>query len=166
MLVPAHTAPFKSRRATQEDPGGEHRLRMCELAARDVSGVSVCAIEIDRGGVSYTVDTLRELHASHPCAELTLIVGADVADTLASWREPAQLLELARLAVAGRPGAAARAEMPERSTVLQMEPIEVSSSMIRERVARDEPIEEFVGQAVAEYIAEHGLYRARARAAR
>jgi nicotinate-nucleotide adenylyltransferase len=141
---------------------------MCRLAADGVDGVSVSALEIERGGVSYTVDTLTALHDSHPEAELTLIVGADVAGTLGSWREPERLLVLADVAVAGRPGVAAgRTALPklprERFRFLEMEPIEVSSSMVRERAARGEPIEELVGDAVAGYIAEQGLYRQPAR---
>jgi nicotinate-nucleotide adenylyltransferase len=187
LLVPAYTAPFKARgddgwQGASEggrrgrDPGPQHRLRMCELVASGVAGVRVCALELQRGGVSYTVDTLTALHDSHPQAQLTLIVGADVAGTLGSWHEPARLLQLAHLAVAGRPGAP-RASVLEalaglgvapaqdtagsqRVSFLEMPAIEISSSLVRQRVARGEPIEELVGGAVAGYIAEHGLYRA------
>src|ERR1019366_4790654 len=62
--------------------------------------------EVERGGASYTVDTLRAIHAKHPDARLTFIVGADTARTLGSWHEPARLLELASLAVAMRRGSA------------------------------------------------------------
>ncbi len=105
LLVPAHTAPHKSGGEGGRggrDPGPEHRLRMCRLAVEGTVRLSVCAVEIERGGLSYTVDTLKSIHASHPDAELTLIVGADTASTLSSWREPVQLLELAQLAVATR----------------------------------------------------------------
>jgi nicotinate-nucleotide adenylyltransferase len=145
-----------------------HRLRMCELAAEGAAGVSVCAAEIERGGVSYTVDTLDSLHATHPEAELTLIVGADVAATIGSWREPERLIELAGVALAARPGAprlGARAgggplELEgARVKRIEMPAIDVSSSLVRERVARREPIEELVGRAVADYISEHRLYR-------
>jgi len=158
--MPAHTAPNKSdgEHAGGWDPGPRHRLRMCTLAAAGVPGVVVCALEIQRGGVSYTVDTLRALHASHPDAELTLIVGADVAATLGCWRQPEQLLELARVAVATRPGAAPAPPNP-RMELLELPAIDVSSSLVRERVARGEPVADLVGGQVAAYIAEHGLYR-------
>ena len=165
LLVPAHTAPYKSDGESRWDPGPQHRLRMCQLAVQGEAGLSVCAVEIERGGLSYTVDTLRSIHASHPDAELTFIVGADTACTLGSWREPQQLLELAHLAVAARAGAARRRVLDALAGVgapdvsfLEMPAIEVSSSMARERVARGEPVEELVGPAVAGYIAEHGLY--------
>ncbi|HYB22872.1 MAG TPA: nicotinate-nucleotide adenylyltransferase [Solirubrobacteraceae bacterium] len=167
LLVPAHTAPYKAGDVAG-DVGPEHRLAMCRLAVAGSGALVVCAVEIERGGVSYTVDTLRELHASHPEAELTLIVGADVASTLRSWREPAQLLALAGLAIAERPGAprgpvldtlaALHTEAGVRVSWLQMPAIDASSSLARARVARGEPIEELVGPAVAGYIAEHGLY--------
>jgi nicotinate-nucleotide adenylyltransferase len=152
---------------------------MCRLVAEGVDCLSVCAVEIERGGLSYTVDTLKSLHASNPDTELTLIVGADTASTLGSWRGPRQLLELARLAVAARDGAsptrvldALAGLMPTgerrgsaaRVSFLEMGAIEVSSSMVRLRVAEREPIDELVGPAVARYIAEHGLYRAREQA--
>src|SRR5437660_315879 len=92
VLMPAHTSPYKP---SAPDPGPEHRLRMCRLLVGGAPGVSVCALEIERGGTSYTVDTLTAIHASHPDAELTFIVGADTASTLPAWREPARLLRLA-----------------------------------------------------------------------
>jgi nicotinate-nucleotide adenylyltransferase len=191
LLVPTHTTPHKaggrggSGAQGGRDPGPEHRLRMCELAVRDEDGLSACAIEIERGGLSYTVDTLTALHESHPQAQLTFIVGADTASTLASWREPERLLELADLAVAARAGAErervldalAALQMPagaggERRNAadgvrfLEMPTIDVSSSMVRDRVAAGEAVEGLVGPAVARYIAEHGLYRAHAEALR
>ena len=142
----------------------------------------MCALEIERGGPSYTVDTLQAIHSSHPDAQLTFILGADTASTLPSWREPARVLELADLAVAARTGsdrdgvldtvapllaaglARARDSRPAGVRFLHMPTIEVSSSMVRERAAGGAPIEELVGGAVARYIHEHGLYTGRSRA--
>jgi nicotinate-nucleotide adenylyltransferase len=120
------------------------------------------------------VDTLNAIHASHPDAELTFIVGADTANTLAAWREPAKLLELADLAVAARTGSARQevldtvARLGDRGPggkasakvrFLDMPTIAISSSEARRRAAGGEPIDGLVGPAVAAYIAEHGLYR-------
>jgi nicotinate-nucleotide adenylyltransferase len=175
--MPAHSPPHK---ASSDGPGPEQRLRMCELLAADAEGLSASGLEIERGGASYTVDTLEALHAKHPEASLTLIMGADTACTLGSWREPAKLLELAELAVATRSGSPRRevlatvtaiAEQPRSAGTdwgvrfLEMEPIEASSSLVRERVARGGPIEGLVGPAVACYIAAHDLYRASIEAA-
>jgi nicotinate-nucleotide adenylyltransferase len=179
LLMPAHIPPHKS---AERDPGAQHRLNMCMLAAEGAPGVSVCSLEIDRPGPSYTVDTLSAIHASHPDAELTFIVGADIARTLPAWREPAKVLELARVAVGARRGAsdqevletvASLRPTPDSSVVprsnpgggevrfLRMPIVEVSSSIVRERVGRGENVEQLVGRAVARYISEHGLYGAR-----
>jgi nicotinate-nucleotide adenylyltransferase len=174
LMIPARISPLK---APGQDPGPEHRLSMCRLAAEGVDGLSVSAVEIERGGTSYTVDTLMAIKSSRPDAQLTFITGADTARTLPAWREPQRLLELADLAVAARDGSWRRgvcdAVVPllapgRRGShgsspalrFLQMPSVDVSSSMVRERVARGEPIEDLVGSAVAGYIAVHGLYRA------
>ncbi len=78
--MPAHTPAHKQ---PEGDPGPRHRLRMSQLLVDEADGLSACPLEIERGGVSYTVDTLNAIHASHPDAELTFIVGADTARTLA-----------------------------------------------------------------------------------
>ncbi|HTC71306.1 MAG TPA: nicotinate-nucleotide adenylyltransferase [Solirubrobacteraceae bacterium] len=169
LLVPAHTSPHKSGAAhasAAQDPGPEHRLRMCQLAIEDVDGLGVCDIELERGGLSYTVDTLTAIHANNPDAALTLIVGSDTASTISSWRRPQRLLELAQLAVAARAGAGRERVLDAlegaRVRFLEMPAVAVSSSLVRERVARGEAIEDLVGAAVARYIEENGLYRARA----
>lgn len=174
LLMPSHTPPHK---LPQQDPGPEHRLRMCELAVEGHEGLEAGALEIERGGPSYTVDTLSALHAppafdlsapagsSRPAPRLTLILGSDMARTLPSWRRAGEIVELAGIAVAERPGDG-RAEvlavlesLGARASFLEMPPIDVSSSLVRERVARGESVAELVAPAVAEYIAEHGLYR-------
>lgn len=182
-LMPVHTSPHK---LAAPDPGPEHRLQMCRLLVREISDVSACELEVQRGGISYTVDTLTAIHASQPDAELTFIVGADTASTLPGWREPGRLLELADLAVAARTGTT-RAEVlrsvesigaeqargvqrtagtradgagQERIRFLELPVIDVSSSQARRRVASGETVAELVGAEVARYIAEQGLYRA------
>jgi nicotinate-nucleotide adenylyltransferase len=166
LLMPAYSAPHKG---DEEDPGPARRLEMCRLAVgseQAEEGLEACGLEIERGGPSYTVDTLRAIRQSNPEAELTFIVGADMARTLPAWREPRTLVELARLAVAEREDAG-RAEVlraldPLGATVtfLGMGMLDVSSSRVRERVRNGEPIEDLVAPQVAMYIAEHGLYGA------
>jgi nicotinate-nucleotide adenylyltransferase len=173
LLMPTNTAPHKQH---GQDPGPEHRLRMCRLAAADVEGVDACALEVQRGGVSYTVDSLGALHDEHPLARLTLILGADTACTLGSWRQPARLLQLAGLGVAARSGTERQAVLDAVAAIarerfasqqpaaqvafLAMPAIDVSSSLVRRRVAAGQPVTQLVGAAVAAYIAEHGLYGA------
>jgi nicotinate-nucleotide adenylyltransferase len=163
LLAPALIPPHKPARW---DPGAEHRLRMCRLAAHGDPLLEVCTLELDRPGPSYTVDTLRSIHAGRPDADLTLIVGADIARTLDSWREPREILRLARLAVAERDGVAREEVLDalgplrgEGSIVfLRMAPHDVSSSLVRRRVAEGEPVDALVGARVARHIAEHELY--------
>jgi nicotinate-nucleotide adenylyltransferase len=167
LLMPAYSAPHKG---DEEDPGPERRLEMCRLAVGSEgeaeAGLEACGLEIERGGPSYTVDTLRAIRQSDPEVELTFIVGADMARTLPAWREPRELVELARLAVAEREEAGredvlrALAPLGARVTFLGMGKLEVSSSQVRERVRDGEPIDGLVAPAVAEYIAEHALYGA------
>jgi nicotinate-nucleotide adenylyltransferase len=169
VLMAAHSA---SHKRVEDDPGPIERLRMCRLAVGDEAGLAVCGLEVERGGPSYTVDTLRAIHASHAEVELTFIVGADMARTMPRWREPQALLELANLAVAEREDGRredvlaalaplqAGMALKARTTFLEMGMVEISSSLVRERLAAGEPVGELVGQAVAAYIAEHGLYRA------
>ncbi len=178
LLMPANVAPNKP--FDREDPGPEHRLAMCRLAVAPEPGLDTSALEIERGGASYTVDTLQTMHDTHPGAELTLIVGADTARTLPGWREPARLLGLAELAVAERDELDSVEECDEgldsvdvlealsalalqpapKVRSLPMDKIAVSSSMVRELVAAGKPVTQLVGEAVAQYIAAHGLYHA------
>ena len=163
-LMPLGSPPHK---APGLDPGPEHRLAMCRLAVEGRDRMGVSELEINRGGTSYTVDTLRALNESTPEDQLTFIVGGDMARTLPSWREPEVILELATLAVAERGTADRQAitealrELPgaQRTRFLDMEAMAVSSSRIRDLVAAGEPIDGLVAPEVADYIAAHGLYR-------
>lgn len=163
LLTPVLIPPHKP---AKWDPGAEHRLRMCQLATQGDPCLGVCTLELERPGPSYTVDTLRGIHASHPDSELTLIVGGDMARTLGSWREPREILKLARLAVAERTGSTrtqVRAELArlggdERVVFLGMPPRDISSSTVRRSLTVGEPIDQMVGADVASYIARHHLY--------
>ncbi|MBI5106194.1 MAG: nicotinate (nicotinamide) nucleotide adenylyltransferase [Solirubrobacterales bacterium] len=150
------------------DPGVEVRIEMCRLAVAGDERFAISTLEADRGGSSYTVDTLREIHATAPGDELTFIVGGDMAQSLPTWREPAEVLRLARLAVAEREGIR-RADIlqrlssiegaVERVTFFDLPRVDVSSSLVRRRVAAGRPIRFLVPDAVAAYIGERGLYR-------
>ena len=163
LLTPVLIPPHKP---AKWDPGAEHRLRMCQLAIDDDPRLGVCTLELKRPGPSYTIDTLRSIHASDPDAELTLIVGADMASTLASWREPREILKLARLAVAEREDRSRRDVLDAlaplggeaRIEFVKMPRLDISSSLVRKHVTSGEPIEKLVGGEVAAYIAEHELY--------
>jgi len=188
LLMPLFLPPHRPR--PEYDPGAEHRVAMCRLliaehapgggdtgdgdahgsngtGARGAEGaLEVSTLEVERRGRSYTVDTLRALHAIGPDVDLTLILGADMAVTLPSWREPGEILRLARVAVAERDRgreeimrALERIDGKAQVSFLAMAPIEVSSTEVRARLAAGSPVVEQVGPAVASYIDTHGLYR-------
>jgi len=163
IFMPVRLAPHKRGDA---DPGSRRRVDMCRLAVGEYERVTVSTLEVEREGPSFTVDTLRAIAVSDPGAELTFVAGADMARTLPSWRAPREILGLARLAVAER-GGAVRREIREvmrslgaedRVTFLDMAPVDVSSSMVRDRVAAGESIDSLVPAGVARYIADHRLY--------
>jgi nicotinate-nucleotide adenylyltransferase len=165
LLVPTGTPPHKAI----ADPGAAVRVELCELAAGGEPGLAVLHDEVRRAGPSFTVDTLRALHDASPGDELTFIVGGDQALGLPDWREPETLLSLARVAVAQR-GESTRESVLERCRGLTgasqrliffaMPRLDVSSTALRARVAAGRPIRHLVPHAVADRIAELGLYRA------
>jgi nicotinate-nucleotide adenylyltransferase len=164
VLMPVGAPPHKE---AVEDPGGAVRAELCRLAVGGDERFEVSLLETERGGPSYTADTLRELHARHPEHELTFIVGGDMALSLPAWREPEVVLRLARLAVAEREDVrredVVRCLAPlhggDRVIFFDMPRIDVSSSAVRERVAQGRPVRYLVPDAVAEAIAGDGLYR-------
>jgi nicotinate-nucleotide adenylyltransferase len=165
LLTPVARPPHKD---ADRDPGGDERLELCRRAVAGDERLGVCDLEIVRGGASYTVATLRELHEREPEDHLTFILGGDTALGLPSWREPEAVLELATLAVAERHGAsreAVEARLREafagRASVefFDMPRIDISSSEIRRRVAGGRTIRHLVPGPVAERIEQGRLYR-------
>jgi nicotinate-nucleotide adenylyltransferase len=136
------------------------RLAMVEAAVGDVDGLEASAIEIERGGISYTADTLAELRARHPMDELFLILGSDAAAGLPSWERGDDVRRLARVVVVIRPAAAEGAPPPgwdwERVEVPRLE---VSSTDLRNRVRDGRPLDYLLTPEVMTCIAERRLYR-------
>ena len=169
-LMPVAAPPHK--RADQ-DPGAEHRLALCRLAADEDGRLSASALEIERGGVSYTVDTLAALRTDRLDDEFTFLAAGDVAMSLPEWREPARVLELATFAVAeredvGHEQVVARLSVlpgADRIVFFDMPRVDVSSSLVRERVAAGESVDDLVPAGVARYIEQRRLYRRAAVAA-
>ena len=169
VLMPAGIPPYKDVAA---DPGAEARYELCRLAVAGDERFEVSHAELDRPGRSFTVDTLRALHDESPESDLTFIVGGDMARSLPTWREPDAVLALATVAVAERTGAERediRGELralggqdliAERVRFFDMPRIDISSSLVRERVATARPIRYLVPDAVAAAIEAHGWYRA------
>jgi nicotinate-nucleotide adenylyltransferase len=155
-----------SHRKLEAEPGPEVRLEMCELAAAGDARFEVSRMEVDRSGAIYTVDTLRELSARSPGDELVLLVGGDQAAALRSWRSPEEILSLAVLGVAER-DEWRREEIvdrlgglcsDERVRFFEMPRMEVSSTLVRARAARGEPIRYLVPDTVARFVEDRALY--------
>jgi nicotinate-nucleotide adenylyltransferase len=171
-LMPAAQAPLRDGavRATGPQRVDMLRLALQELAEREGERrLEVNETELQRGGTSYTVDTLRALHDASVGCSFTWIVGADQLARLAEWREPAELARLAEWAVYSRPGydLTSLGASPVRDLrVHRVEPAagslwDLSSSQIRARLARGESIRGQTPDKVVEYIAEKGLYLGR-----
>jgi nicotinate-nucleotide adenylyltransferase len=164
LLVPAGEAPH---RRIEPEPGKRVRFEMTELAAAGDRLLSPSDLEISRDGRSYTFRTLELLAEERRDDERWFVMGADIAASIESWREPKRVLELAGLGVAARAGtvldeveAALERLGAGRHEVIRMPEIGVSSTRVRRRVAQGRPIRYLVPDAVIDYIAERGLYRA------
>lgn len=168
VVIPAGAQPLKP-----VHPDGSpvvsphHRLAMAHTCFSGMSRVTVDSVEVDRGGLSYMVDTVMELRRRWPLAELLMLLGDEAVAQLDRWKDPQRLLQLAQLVVVDRTGdrAGVGPWLPWSAWPdilppirLAMRRVEISSSEIRARVAAGQSIRGFVPDAVAAYIASHGLY--------
>ncbi len=153
LFVPAAIQPLKRRDTLAP---ARHRWAMLKAALRGNPKFRACDLEIRRGGVSYTVDTLREI-GRRAKASLYLILGADALELLPRWREAAEVRRLASLVVAARSGLRVRPGMP--NIVIGMPLLEISGTEIRRRVRKGLSIRYLVPDAVERYIRQKGLYR-------
>lgn len=165
LFVPAHQTVHKSPAAVTP---AAHRLAMVQLAVEDNQGFRTSAIELERGGPSYSVHTLEELARGNPGTEFVFLMSAEAARSVPTWRDPRRLLELSRVAIIPRlgyetPTRAWLAEQfpgqDERFLYLKVPPLGHSASDIRARVRNGRSIRYLVPPAVQEYIVQHGLYR-------
>ena len=157
VFIPAAQSPFKP--GTQPAPA-PIRVRMLRLALAGEPRFDVDERELQRGGVSYTVDTVREYAARHPGAELCWLIGADHVPTLRQGRDAETLAGLVQFIVIPRPGEPPTTlPAPWRLRPLRGWPLRVSSSEIRQRVAEGNSVRQLVPRFIAEVIAAEGLYR-------
>jgi nicotinate-nucleotide adenylyltransferase len=172
VFVPAAVPPHKRDRVLAEP---QHRLEMLRLATGGHDAFAISTVELDRGGVSYTVDTLAALAAAHPGADLRLVLGPDALADLPTWREPARILELAlplavereslddvaALVADARLAALLGRERLERVVAqrVRMPAIGIRATALRGAVAAGRSIRFLTPRAVERFIATHGLYR-------
>ena len=141
----------------------EDRFAMVEAAVSDVEGLVAGRDEVDRGGPSYTADTLMGLAARHVGAQLFTIVGDDAAAGLATWTRVEQVVQRSQLVVVDRPGVAV--ELPQQFNWLRVESprLEVSSTDLRSRFSDARPLDYLVTEPVLHVIEQRGLYGSSAR---
>jgi nicotinate-nucleotide adenylyltransferase len=159
VFVPGATPPHKQDR---EISPATDRLAMLRAAIIGNPGFEVSEAEIERGGVSFTVDTLLHMHAARPDDGLYFLLGMDNLPEFAAWKDPDRIVDLARLVVMTRPGFSP--ELPsfvasKNPLLCKVPGIGVSSSMVREMVAGGRSIRYLVPDAVARHIAGRRLYR-------
>jgi nicotinate-nucleotide adenylyltransferase len=173
-FMPTAVQPLKHNGPHASDV---QRIEMLQLAISSQDGEPgrprprppwrVCTFEIDRGGQSYTVDTIRQLHGELPEAKLFFLIGSDALREVYRWKEPREIFRLATPLVVHRagelaPALATLADLCQESTqpqVINMPAVDISSTEIRRRAAAREPIDQLVPNAVAQFIEQHQLYR-------
>ncbi len=137
------------------------RYLMAEIATAANPRFKVSTVDIERSGPTYTVDTLRDLRANFPDAELFFITGADAVTAMGSWKDATELWGLARFVAVTRPGH--KLDLPSAPAgaieVLEIPALSISSTDIRDRVAAGKPIWYLVPDGIVQFIAKHSLYR-------
>ena len=158
LFMPAGEPPHK----TSQQASAEQRFLMVSLATASHPGFYVSRLEIERAGVSYTVDTLRALHDLYPRAALYLLLGADAVLDFPQWRSPGEISRLATMVAATRPGFALES-LPHdegmRFEVLPIPELQISSTALRLRVSQGQGIRYLTPESVVSFIEKAGLYR-------
>jgi nicotinate-nucleotide adenylyltransferase len=158
LLLVVANQPWQKEGSRSITPA-EDRYAMVEAAVGEVPGMEASRIEIDRGGVSYTADTVEEVARMYPDAELSCVVGADVADVLDTWDRHEVIAGLATLVVVNRPGSTRTASLPGwRVVEVEVPALEVSSTDLRARAADGRPLEYLVPEGAVRCIRARGLY--------
>jgi nicotinate-nucleotide adenylyltransferase len=161
MLLVVANQPWQKEGGRPVTPAVD-RYAMVEAALAGRPGLEACRIEIDRGGPSYTIDTVRQLHAADPDAQLFIVVGSDVVPGLPTWKNEASLRHEATLAVVSRPGSAAVSPPPGWHTVdVPTAPLDVSSTELRDRLEAGQPVDGLLPLGVMRCIHQRGLYATR-----
>ncbi|HXY45097.1 MAG TPA: nicotinate-nucleotide adenylyltransferase [Acidimicrobiales bacterium] len=160
VLLVVANEPWQKLEARPVTPAVD-RLALVEAAVSSCPGVEASAIEIERGGPSYTADTVEELEARHPGADLFLVIGADVAGTLDTWERIDEMRGRLRLVVVNRPGAAVvdRGQLQGWDvSVVEIPDLEISSTDLRDRAATGRPLDFLVPTEAIRLLRERSLY--------
>lgn len=170
IFIPCKVSPFKTDDEPRQYLDDKQRVEMLELSIKDRPNFEISLIELNRGGVSYSYDTVVEIKKIYPNSPLSFIIGTDSLLTLSKWHEIGALLNLCDFVTVERPGINKSLDKnslgfsPEMSRNLLLkairgQPMDISSSDIRGRVAQGLSLQGLVPRAVEEYIAANGLYQ-------
>lgn len=155
-FIPAACPPHKGISPTASP---QQRLEMVSLAISDNPKFKALDIELRRKGPSYTIDTILELKRTRgPGREIFFLMGSDSLRELSTWKEPERLVKICQVVVATRPGITPKGKFAQEIIALEMPPVGISSTQIRKRVKRGEPVRYLVPQKVEQYILQEGLY--------
>ena len=162
-LMPNATPPHRT--AVPVAPADD-RMRMVELAVAGQNGVLASRTEVDRGGISYTIDTIRQLAREYPRQRFAFLIGSDAALQIRSWHDAEALLAEGYFVIFNRPETALAIEtlrelgfVPARSRIVHLDTPAIAAHQVRDRVARGAPIGDLVPSAVADFIRTHELYQ-------
>lgn len=159
LLLPTHNPPHK------ESPmvDASHRARMTERAVRDDDRLTVSRVELEREDPSYTIDTIEELRNEYPEETFVLMIGGDELVQFTEWKDWQAILEECELVGMNRPGTdetqSADPDVMDRARFVDVPEIEISSTVIRERLRKGQPAKYFLPESVRQYIRKHDLYQ-------
>ncbi|MCB7137972.1 nicotinate-nucleotide adenylyltransferase [Cellulosimicrobium marinum] len=158
VFVPTGRPSFKQH---QQVSPAEHRYLMTVIATASNPRFTVSRVDVDRPGLTFTVDTLRELRDSRPDAELFFITGADAIEQILTWKDADELWKMAHFVAVSRPGHRLSVDglPPGVVTMLEVPALAISSTDCRRRAHAGQPVWYLVPDGVVQYIAKHGLYR-------
>jgi nicotinate-nucleotide adenylyltransferase len=163
-LMPNAMPPHRSAAPVA---GADDRLRMVQLAVDGQPGLLPSPLEVDRGGASYTLDTVGELASRFPERRFAILLGSDAALQIRSWHQADALLDVAHFVIFNRPEATLAPQTlhelgfaPARTQIVHLDTPAIAAHQVRDRLARGAPIDDLVPAAVADYIRSHHLYRA------
>jgi len=156
IFVPAGTPPHKT---VEGGVSVADRLNMVRLALEGEDGFEVSTYEIDKGGVSYSIDTIKHFKEKYGAdTELFFLTGSDSTESLSSWKDIDEILDLVTFVIGARPGWEPGDAYKGRVRHIVIPRVDVSSSMVRERIKSREPIDHLVPVSVVKYIRNRGLY--------
>ncbi len=158
VFIPSASPPHKTEHQLSS---AAHRFEMTKLALEGNSHFSVSNIELEREGLSYTVETLRKLKELYQGSEIYFLTGSDVLDEITTWKDPDEIYRLAKIVIGVRPGFDQfdpEHHFAKKSVVVRITGVDISSTQIREKVAKGQSIKYLVPSEVEEYIRKNNLY--------